>query len=213
MALAFMLPIGIMIIGMTLPIAVAVGGGQFEDGLVTAGFVLAGLSLVAGLVCLVWGWVWLTASDPSRLEPGPIDRSARLARWSLVAVGLWGVFGVLGASTLAGRFGALGDLAVRGLPFALLGFHGWLAMDYVMVLAARVPESALQRRARAARWGVAIWCGAGWVLCGLGPLIAGVMYWVRLQELWKELGRLALLPDVEPGPGASERGRATMETA
>lgn len=213
MAMAFMLPVGILIIGLTLPIVVAVGGGELEDGLVKAGFVLAGLSVVAGLVCLVWGWVWLTASDPSRLEPGPIERSARRARWSLVAVGLWAAFGALGASLATGRVGLLGDLALRGLPFAFLAVHGWLVMDYAAVLAARVPAGRLQRHARASRWGVAVWCGAGWLLCGLGPIVAGVIYWVRLQELWAELRRLALLPDPDAAGAASLAAAPAMERA
>ncbi len=158
-------------------------------------FVLPALSVViSGIITI--GWWWFTSQDPgvaTELEPKArkIVRGAVIASVAFTLLSF--VAGFLPSSLTSGI------APTRGLPPAgLSGFDvliiliglgsvaAWITqffagMLYVRGLARRLPNEKIHKRAKSRMIACPIWYTVGFLLCGLGPVIALILYWNLLN--------------------------------
>jgi hypothetical protein len=147
------------------------------------------------------GWWWFTTPDPGLAERDPADRWRRILRFFLA----------LSAATAAVNFvttfvpslmtqanAAAGGLlpkvtvrlAIKGLSEIafLVGFIA--TMLYMMHLARRLPDLKLKKTAELYTWLLPVVFIGGFLICGVGPLTAFVLY-VLLIDAWRQrLSRL-----------------------
>jgi hypothetical protein len=99
--------------------------------------------------------------------------------------------GVIAMLSVVGLVGLLGGVA------QLVGFFA--SMTYMMRLARRLPDAAMERQAYLYRWLLPVVYVAGLIVCGLGPLAAFVMYIIQI-DTWRrrlrDLGRSVMIEDL-----------------
>lgn len=94
--------------------------------------------------------------------------------------------------------------AIAGRVFGVVTFAVWvvyvvLACGYLRRLALHLPSRKLRIRARYTTWRAPIIATVGVVVCGLGPIVALVLYSRVAWLLRQSIGRL---PVPAGGPGA-----------
>lgn len=198
----------------------------FINGKNAAGFTGAsveiltqGLSLLPSVLFILGYWKY-TTPDPGftgREKPNSARMVARIAACVQPAAKLGVVVAqLLGASTpRVGSFGAnlvdlaagifhLADLAAYAtLFFAIILYTRWIAF--------RVPDSDIIKETRSYIWLIPVLSTVGMILCGLGPLIALILYFnllvavrrrtqqaLRFQELAAEVARFRAIPPPQP---------------
>ena len=158
--------------------------------------------LVAGV--LLYGWWLFSEPDPGFLgkENG---RSARqIVRWSVIgaavvtALNLPVQFGLAGGGTPTGLLAVL-SMLVGALGLIVTAVKFFASMLYVRWLAPRLPNAAVEKRARTLMWLGPVLCTFGIILLGIGPLIALVLYWNLFDWIRKDLKQIrAALPQDSP---------------
>ena len=142
----------------------------------------------AASVVAVIGWFWFTASDPGLSEN---ERGQPLRRFLRVVALTTGAATVVTA-VMRVSFGTMATawhgLMVNNPPSivatALLdvaSMTAWIVqffagMAYLRWMAQRIPDEGLRNRAGRSMWVLPLWWTVGRLLCGLGPLIAIVLY-------------------------------------
>lgn len=142
----------------------------------------------AASVVAVIGWFWFTIADPGLSEN---ERGQGLRRFLRVVALTTGAATLLTA-VLRVTFGTMATawngLMVNNPPevvvvaFVQLALHAaWIVqffagMAYLRWMAQRIPDEGLRNRAGRSMWILPLWWTLGRMLCGLGPLIAIVLY-------------------------------------
>jgi hypothetical protein len=172
------IPVGIsaaMATGGNLPPWVEIGATMF--------FLLASMAMIAG-------WWMFTSPDPA-LAQTETRKVAR--RWIRGAAIVQLVFTIIDfvAQTLA-LGGTTGPMTMPAIAaYSALGIISGVAgivlffasLHYVAFLARRVPDPQLAERAMQYRWILPLIYIVGACACGIGPLIAIIMYLVLLNNL------------------------------
>ncbi len=185
--------LGAMILAMGGPIVIIAGASQgLPDQLVGGCALVAGFGVLGAVVAFPIGWFILTGPDPSRLTRTTLDRAALWTRVSVIVGAVWFSLNIAGVSLLAGRTTGIIELALSFLPLMLLGWHSWMAMHYVSLVAARVPDPRVQQLARTRRITVTLWATLGLFLCGVGVIAAPILYLLVIDALRAALKPLAL---------------------
>ncbi len=169
-------------------------GGPMQSGLLASDLfiVIAAILSVAVNALALWGWWRFTEPDPAHTEGSSVGDARWLIRASVVAsIVCDACVNVLGA--LAPAKGPLAPLLLLLMVVAALGTLGafttrfFASIVYVRRLAARIPDPQLERRAQMAMWACPLAAVfAGW-MCGIGLLIALVIYFNLLEQVRRAL--------------------------
>jgi len=197
-----------------------VGGALLAAGLgPKAHWVFEAASIPTSLL-LAWAYWKYTAPDMGLAageQPRAARRVLRTAIACMVALSLAGAAGaMLGARAqftpgmpheqlaMASAAAAisLGKLAAHGVRF-------FAALRYTRWLADRVPDPALVARTRRAAWLLPVVAVAGTGLCGVGWVVALVMYWRMINTVRAHLRRIRF--GGEP-PRTTDGGDAIVQT-
>jgi hypothetical protein len=149
---------------------------------------LSGLALVSfgiALILSMTGWFILTTREPNRLV-FTNDRSRKISRYTLVAWIVLSAVTILGYSItqmFAPVLGTASGYAGWALHASVSGCFYWFSMAYIRDLANRMPAPRLARHAHDRRWVLVLLTTIGTLLCGLGPLIALLLFFVSIDEL------------------------------
>ncbi len=147
--------------------------------------VLFWIVIAASPLCFIFGWFCVTTPEPDRLDEHS-QQGRRYARWTAVAWLLLSALGIAGISVvnlLVPNSTGVHPLIAWGVHAAASSLHYWFAMEFVRSLANRLPNPKLVRKARTERVGLVIATTLGMLACGLGPLIAFIMYLSILDTL------------------------------
>jgi len=171
--------------------------------LLNARLVVALVGAAAVWTCLgvvFWGWIRFTAQKPAcayACEPAPGRRVTRVSLIVLIAA-------ELGGFTLAQLWSATASPPVWWVPMLVdnlitslaFGFHAWAAMCYTTWVAHRLPPweltEKLRDQVRRNRYACPLWATVGFVLCGLGPLIAFMLYYntfITARKVFRDLSQ------------------------
>ena len=85
---------------------------------------------------------------------------------------------------------------------ALLGIWFFSAMLYIRWLAPRIPNRRVDDRARLMMWLGPVLCTVGALACGLGPLIALILFYNLLDWMRQDIRRLRAVADSSLAKGA-----------
>jgi hypothetical protein len=173
---------------------------------------------------IAFGWWLFTEPDPAFTGRNDGSQARKVIRITLLVTVattvlntalqlLPGVGSIsLPASTPPGLSG-LGLWALLAAVVAILAFVAWVvqffaAMLYLRWLSPRIPNAKAYARAKTMMWLGPVLYFPGVLLCGIGPLIALVLYWNMLDWVRRDLKRLraeqAGVPPVTAlGPGRS----------
>lgn len=171
-------------------------------------------ALVRGMTLL--GWWMFSTPDPALLARDPGHGARRILRIFLacsavlslagfVAGMLPGLKAQVAAAAGTGMFSmaTFGVLALIGLAGAVAQLVGFIAsMNYMMQLARRIPDAKMERQAERYRWLLPVIYVPGILACGLGPLVAFVMYLLQIdgwRRRMKDLGRGVLEEEAAAG--------------
>lgn len=147
--------------------------------------VLGWIVIVASTLCAIYGWFLATTPEPDRHDE-QTQQGRRYARWTAVA---WLLLlassyaGISAVNRLIPSSTGIHPLIVWSIHAAASSLHYWFAMEFVRSLANRIPNPKLVRKARTERLGLVIATTVGMLACGLGPLIAFIMYLSILDTL------------------------------
>ena len=201
---AIILMVCMAILGFVVAMVIGVGAGapgsahQFlEWGSLAGSLVGTGLS--------IYGWYLFSTPDPAGhlLDPG--DRPRRIVRIAvLVTAAITLISTVIqflepaaARNPWVGRGNTpAGFMAVLAIVLMIAGFIVWIvqffaAMRYLQWLAPRIPDTKLAKRARTYVWLLPVIYVPGALACGLGILVALVMYYNFLDAFRKALKRIA----------------------
>ncbi len=196
----------ILKIGLSIALAAYTGNGQLSPAALD--LILQGLMLLPSIFFIFGYWLY-TTPDPgfTGLEKPTSARTiARIAacvqpgaKLGAITIKLLGVHAP-GAGTFGG---ALLDMLSRA--FSVLDFAAFATLFFAITLytrwiAFRVPDEGLVKRTREYIWYLPLLQTIGLLLCGLGPLIALILYLSMLLAIrertkrairWQELDALA----------------------
>lgn len=143
------------------------------------------------------GWWWFTEPDLGVGIKDKAEQTRKLVRICAVASGASGILSsaarlitvILSQSTggNAPSNPALSELFAILLGLAVLaGSIAWIvlffaSMNYMSWLYTRVPDHILRDRSLKYRWVLPLWFIPGFLVCGLGPLIALILYYNHLN--------------------------------
>jgi hypothetical protein len=153
-----------------------------------AGCVMTGVSLVQ-----LYGWWLFSAPDPAYLG-ADLGTTARLV--VRVTVGVMAVLTAVDATLESAQLGTYaGPLeeaaAVVGMGMLLaLAVKFFASMLYVRWLAPRLPNPRVDQRAKLLMWLGPLLVIVGFVFCGIGPIIALVLYWFLLNWVRLDIKRI-----------------------
>lgn len=136
------------------------------------------------------GWFLLATMDPWHVDATMAPRSRVWARWTPLLVPGSVFIGAILQHVLTPLLPAGWSVAppLMGLSGVIAAAHFWVGMDYVSRLALVCGEPELWRRARRRRVWCGLWATVGVLACGLGPVVALVMYLTPLTGLARRLG-------------------------
>ena len=143
---------------------------------------------------LVWGWWLLSTPLPSLTEKPWVDKARQWVRYVLIA----SVAVTLGqlVTTMVVAAGNTSDAVLYtqvglGLGSTLIWLGTYIVHGtYLAWLAKRIPDAAMQKRAKLVRWLCPVLSTVGILLIGLGPLIALILYWNLIDKFRKAFKRL-----------------------
>ena len=169
------------------------GGAVLGVPMVTLTLCLFLLVIPLNAIFLLVGWTGFTALEPGDVIDTRTRRRRRNARLSVLLLPM--AMGVLffGPAVFSPMLSGLALMFVTlGVFLVLPAVHIWFAMDYALILAGRIPDQKLMRHARSGRRSLVVWQTVGFVLLGLGPLMALAGYcglFDRLSKRLKEIVR------------------------
>lgn len=193
----------LMLVGIAAAVALATvagGAGAWTDAFAT-------LVMLAPALLSLYGWWLFSSPDPSLVGTDRAERTRQILRFAVVAVAGGTLFeainellkatGVLPALA-AGAPGPGGAAAlqttanvvtvsviiVKGLAWVVQFFS---TMAYLKHLAARIPDQEILKEAKRNMWLLPVLYTVGWVICGLGPLVAIVLYLIMLVNVRRRL--------------------------
>lgn len=207
---SILLYVGLMIVVMFATVALGVGGAMVAPGAPAGGPGAAAappvvpalvqpmlqlLMLVPAIMGVI-GYYRFSTPDPGFLGQEKPDSARQVLRvCSIVAAvnaGLSGAVAFSGGAFSPGAFtGAFSldlALAIAAIVVALVGGLAWIVqffavMRYTRWLGRRVPDDHIVRRTQMYMWLLPVLYIVGSLACGLGPLIALVLYWNLLHRL------------------------------
>jgi hypothetical protein len=148
------------------------------------------------------GWWLFSTQDPGLAERDPAHKSRQVLRvfLALSAIAAGATLLVTFVPSLMTQASAASGNFLGPLPTKLI--LSWLAniaflvafvasLTYMIHLARRVPDAALQKRADLYRWLLPVIFVGGFLICGLGPLTAFIMYVLLIDEWRRRMGRLS----------------------
>ncbi|MBX3377466.1 MAG: hypothetical protein KF678_10745 [Phycisphaeraceae bacterium] len=145
----------------------------------------------------IYGWYLLSQRDPGIAMIDPGDRPRRILRIAVVINGALAVLStVIDLLTPSYAPAAPLDPLTIVTGFVMLaGFAAWAvqffaAMRYLQWLGRRVPDPGKVKRAGLYLWLLPVLYIPGVLLCGLGPLIALILYYNFLNDYRKILKRI-----------------------
>lgn len=178
----------LMAIG-TLVIAFT-GGAPLVNSLVQP---FQGVSLLAS-ICSVVGWWLLSSPDPAYSGSNDGTRARQVVRITVAVNAAAAVLPLVLGGANAGmvfRGGANNAAAMLSQVVGIASLIAWVvwffaAMRYLQWLAPRIPSEKILKRARLMMWLGPVLYTVGAPFCGLGPLVALILYynlleWVRLD--------------------------------
>lgn len=183
----------ILMIGGVVSAAAGTGAGAFNALNGTVAELLAG-----GVNALIWlgviyGWWLLSSEDPSYTGSDRGARARLLLRVGLVgsaAVSVGSFMFDLLRSSAAGGALDLVDSVLRLTELAMWTLAFFASMVYLRWLAPRIPDKHVLERATQLMWLGPLLMTVGLLLCGLGPIIALVLYWNLVDLVRRDLTRL-----------------------
>lgn len=153
------------------------------------------LALFAAACLSVWGWWRFSEPDPGLGSGDRSQRARLLVRITALTTAAATLIGSL-TRVLVGTSATIWDaLMIRNPPtvvatglIELVGVCAWIVlffsgMHYVRLMAMRLPDVGLVTRAIRAMWSLPLWWTLGRILCGLGPLIAMIIYLGLLHDM------------------------------
>lgn len=144
------------------------------------------VNLAVALV-LAAGYVLYTAPDPREVAHETTTTARRVVRAAVAAQVVIAVVTLpLQGMVVTGAAGPAMVLLVAGV--GLLGSVAWAAqyfatLRYTRWLATRVPDDWILRRTKVYMWLLPVLVTVGSIACGLGPVVALVLYWNLLHRL------------------------------
>lgn len=205
--------LGTMVAGFLMA---AAGGGGGTGWMYVVIFASAAATLVIAGMSL-YGWWLLSEADPRANDNDRGESPRRIVRItviiecfmlaasqgiSLVSTFIFGGAWATGIGTGAGGTGGAAGVAGTALVIAALssvltlGYYVALAvryfasMLYLRWLAPRLPNNKAHQRAKLMLWLGPVLCTVGIALCGLGPVIALIMYYNLLEWFRIDLKRI-----------------------
>jgi len=153
---------------------------------------LQGLGMVAAFMSL-YGWWLFSELDPAYSGRDQGTTSRKVVRWAvaIAAAQTMVSFSLQAFPSMQGG-GApgvfTGAMAIVSLGVAAVKFFA--SMLYVRWLAPRLPNTKVYRRAKTLMWLGPVLMTFGWLLVGLGPLIALILYWNMIYWMYKDLKQI-----------------------
>jgi hypothetical protein len=187
---------GVVILG-----APALAGGP--------GAVAVSLIGLAASIASLGGWWLLSAPDPAFVGAENGANARKVVRATVV---------ISAAATIVSSVSSLGAIPrpnyrnLTGNPLELLAIGlglasmvAWVvwffaAMRYLQWLAPRLPDERAFALARRMKWLGPLICVLGLPLCGLGPLIALILYYNLLEWVRKDLKRVRTVQAEDAAP-------------
>ena len=175
------------------------------------------LNMFIGLpitIISLWGYWLATEEDQSRVAPAEYEAARRSARtWLLVQITFGTIAFIANITVLTlwppdfkdpmamFKGPTLLVMLFVGIPSAAVGLIQFITfMQYIRALASRIPDGDVVHRADMYLWFVPLLSTVGILACGIGPLLAAVLYWLLLSRVRKHVasivatGRPAMLP-------------------
>jgi hypothetical protein len=162
------------------------------------GMVLTAVSLVQ-----LYGWWLFSAPDPASIGADQGTTARIVVRITVVGMALLtAVNAALESAQLGTATGRLEPYAtmVGGALLLAVAVKFFASMLYVRWLAPRLPDARVDQRAKLLMWLGPLLVTVGLVLCGLGPLIALVLYWFLLNWVRLDIKRIREQPAVSEQP-------------
>ncbi|MHC4079970.1 MAG: hypothetical protein ACYS15_02715 [Planctomycetota bacterium] len=154
---------------------------------------IAGVLLTSVSLVQLYGWWLFSAPDPAYLGADVATTARLVVRVTVVVMALLtAVHAGLESAQLGRAPGRLETVtAVADTALLLVLAVKFLAsMLYVRWLAPRLPSPRVDRRAKLLMWLGPLLVIVGVVFCGIGPLIALVLYWFLLNWVRMDIKRI-----------------------
>ena len=184
-----------LVVGLGMVIASGMGGVGTPAMMVFT-FVSALLGTLVSLLGL-YGWWLFSSPDPGFVGRDDGGQARRLVRVSVVLLAVMSVAQVFTATPAAAArplvmIASMG-MGVIGLAITALWFFA--AILYIRWLAPRASNTAVALRTRLYIWLLPVLTTVGALLCGLGPLIALILFWIMLDALRRDLKHIRVEAD------------------
>jgi hypothetical protein len=164
-------------------------------------------------VAMIMGYWMFTEPAMGRSESELSEIGRRFARTAIVVQVVLQVLQIVVIAAFPGIVVQPGKAFVFSTGFIAIAAVGLLAllvaagqfvavMLYTRGLAERVPDAHIQRRAGVYLWLIPLLSTVGILACGLGPLVALVLYWNLLDRLRKQLRAINATGSPATLPGA-----------
>ncbi|MFA6045133.1 MAG: hypothetical protein WC718_09125 [Phycisphaerales bacterium] len=140
---------------------------------------------------MCWGYFLLSEPDPGYTGIEKPDSARAWLRRSVIATAavslVQTMLMIIQQVTAAPPF--LGGILIATLILSMLAWavQFFSMMQYVRGLAKRAPDEPMAQRANMYMWLLPVLYTVGTLICGLGPLIALVLYWNMLAALRKHV--------------------------
>lgn len=185
-----------MIVGLALGLTVASGTTlpMLSDDAVN--YLIIAITFIASALS-IYGWYLLSQRDPGIAMIDPGDRPRRILRVAVIIDGALAVLSTVidlltppsaPASAADPLTIITGIVMVAGLAAWAVQFFA--AMRYMQWLGRRVPDPVKVKRAGQYMWLLPVLYIPGVLLCGLGPLVALILYYNFLNDYRKILKRI-----------------------
>jgi hypothetical protein len=172
----------------------AMGGGFMIAIVYGSAFVSIAIACVG-----LYGWWLFSEADPRASENDKGEKPRRIVRTTVVielallvvsqAVNLATGAGLGGVGTMFGAAMIVSMLCSLSYYIALATRY-FASMLYIRWLAPRLPNEKVHRRGKLMLWLGPVLCTVGVAACGLGPLVALVLYYNLLEWVRVDLKRI-----------------------
>jgi hypothetical protein len=163
----------------------------------------AGCLLIGVVLVQRYGWWLFSAPDQAYLGADLGTTSRIVVRVTVAVLALLtGLNAAVESAQLGRGAGPMDDVAdIVGTALLLaLAVKFFASILYLRWLALRLPDPGVDRKAKLLMWLGPLLAIVGFMMCGLGPIVALVLFWLLLNEVRTDIKRIREQP-AEPATG------------
>ena len=152
----------------------------------------------------LWGYWRATEKHQSRTAPKEYEAARRFARTWLQVHIMFGIVNFIANITILtlwppdyknpmamSKGPMLWVMLLIGIPATVVWLFQFITfMQYLRLLAGRIPDGDIVRRADMYLWFLPLLSTVGILACGIGPILATVLYWRLLSRVRKHIASI-----------------------